>query len=399
MSTSVNVGFGVNVWWTCPEIIRNASDVHEVIKKHGFKASDIPIPARRTEVSRAVYSFQNRLGKTNRRVTEKANDNINFVTYGILDREQEEVDTVGFTQHTTIRLDKSTDEVKVEGNLVSEVMAAIQVYSGKITDDDIRYFLRRVVRFCFGIAKRPTGGIYFVPDQFANIIRSAQAALDELGTGARLYVEGVVNGVQERQNVWESVEDEMASRIEETLSAVERIEQRTSAVKDQEEKLKGMKGMMKVYVDLLGEEAKYQSITEKLEAAIKTVSSKMSVMQQSSSVIKKSEKLIGFDDLDSAKKAAMPPPPQDPANPQKTRKKRENKAGEFKNNWVKYAYDVLKESGVPMKIQDITDKAIEKGMSMEAKNHVSSMYTGIWTSIKSGDGLFKKDGRGTFSLA
>jgi hypothetical protein len=394
MNGNGNVGFGVNVWWTCPEVIREGSDVQTALQKHGFEKSDIPFPSRRTEVSRAAYSFQNRLGKSNRRVTEKANDNVNFVTYGILDREQEEADTVGFTQHTTIRLDKSTNEVKVDGSLASEVMDSIKTYSGKMTDDDIRYFLRRVIKMCFGVAKRPTGGIYFVPEQFTNVVRSAQAVLDELGTGAKLYVEGVVNGVQERQNVWASVEEEIDGRIQETLSAVDRIERRTNCIKDQEEKLNGVKSLMEVYVKLLGEEAKYQGIAEKIEKAVKTVAEKMAVVQKGTAAVKKAKKVKAVvvpveEKVEPLKKAAMPPPPKATCGANGVK---------FTNDALRFVHEILTEKGVPMNYGDLAKEALAKGLVLNVKDAAVSMYNYLNASLKKGEGLFVKTGRGMFDI-
>lgn len=381
-------GFGVNVWWTVPEVIKDSVTVQTALAKHGFDTNDIPLPSRRTEVSRAAYSFQNRLGKSNRRVTEKANDNINFVTYGILDREQETSDTVGFSQNTTIRLDKSTNEVKVEGSLSNEVMEAVRTYTGKITDDDIRYFLRKIIRRSFGIAKRPTGGIYFVPDQFANAIKEAQAVLDDLGTGAKLYVEGVVNGVQERANVWASVEENIEGQLVETLSAVDRIEKRANAIKDHEEKLTGVKKLMEVYIGLLGEEAKYQSIAEKIEAAVKTVSEKMSVMQGVVSQKGKTQKIVGVIPAEQPlKKAAMPPPPK--------------ADGQFRTDSIRIAYEVFKEAGTPLNYREAAKRMLLKGFASDTsdKYQTDVVWGLLKNSITKGDGLFQKVGRGIFTVA
>lgn len=385
--TSKN-GFGVNVWWTVPEVIRDGITVQTALAKHGFDTKDIPLPSRRTEVSRAAYSFQNRLGKSNRRVTEKANDSINFVTYGILDREQETSDKVGFSQHTTIRLDKSTEEVKVEGSLSAEVMDAVKTYTGKITDDDIRYFLRKIIRRCYGIAKRPTGGIYFVPEQFADAIKKAQAVLDDLGTGAKLYVEGIVNGVQERANIWASVEEDIEGQLVETLSAVERIEKRANAIKDHEEKLTGVKKLMEVYVGLLGEEAKYQGLAEKIEAAVKTVSEKMSAMQGSITLKVKTAKVVAVvpvQEEQPLKKAAMPPPPK-------------TQTGTFSNDSLRIIHDVLVESGVPMNYREIAERAVAKGLKSGAGCISDGVYNRIKNSITKGEGLFAKTGKGMFAL-
>ena len=355
-------------------MICDVKTVHAALLKHGFEIKDMPIPSRRTEISRAAYSFQNRLGKENRRVTEKANDNANFVVYGILDREQEEADSVKFTQHTTITLDKATDAVKVEGSLADEVTNTINTYAGKYTDDDIRYFLRRVVKMCFGVAKRPTGGIYFVPEGSVSVIKSAQILLQELNGNAKLYVEGIINGERERQNVWEAVEEDIDTRLDETIAAVERIERRTNAIRDQEAKLDEVKKLMDFYTELLGEEAKYQTISEKYEKAVKTVADKMSVLQK------------GTMAPVPARKAAMPPP-------------KAATGVQFSNEWVKTAYEILKENSGAMNYRELTSKAIAKGLQAEVQNPSDAMYNRIKNSIVKGEGLFKKVGAGLFKLA
>ena len=272
---------GVNVWWTCPEVIRDVEAAKSALKAHGFEETAIKTPSRRLEVSRAVYSLQNRQGKENRRVTEKANESDRYIVYGILDREQESTERVGFAQHTTIRVDKESDAVEVEGVLADDVRKAIADYSGKVTDDDIRTFLRGIIRGCWGIAKRPTGGIYFIPSKFAARVKAAQAVLDDLKSGAKLYVEGIINGVEERMNVWESVESEIESRLEETMAAVGRIERSSKCLSDHEAQIQWLGELMGVYQGLLGEEAKYEALAAKIENAVKVVSTKMTDIKES----------------------------------------------------------------------------------------------------------------------
>jgi hypothetical protein len=271
-------GLGVNVWWTVPVTAQDGLQSQAVLEKFGFSKDDLPLPSRRTEVSRACYSFQNRQGKNNRRITEKAADDGTFVTYGILNRRQK-ADRVSFRQGTTVKLEKATGAVQAEGKLAQEVLDSVKEFEGKIVDDDIRSFLRRVIVKAHGISKRPSGGIYFIPEKYAQVINSANEALKEIGGGAKLYVEGIINGVQERQNIWGSVEEEIDGQIAETLAAVDRIERSTEAVKDQQSKLDGLKELADVYQNLLGEEAKYADVAERIEAAVQQVSAKMSKLQ------------------------------------------------------------------------------------------------------------------------
>jgi len=273
-----NGNFGVNVWWTCPVVAVDGQRAQEVLVAHGFDKDDLRLPTQRVEVSRAAYSLQNRRGKSNRRVTEKTIDDADRVAYGILGRQQDG-EEVEFKQDTKVILNKTTGEVRAEGALADQVMNAINAYKGKVTDEDIRAFLRKCIRKSFGVAKRPSGGIYFVPAKYADIILRAQAVLREIGSGARIYTERIQEDIEAKQNVWQAVEEEIDGRIKDTLEAVERIEKRVSAVKGQMDKLEDLTALMEVYKELLGEEAKCEGVAERIEEAVRKVSEKLTKIQ------------------------------------------------------------------------------------------------------------------------
>ena len=317
----VNGGsLGVNVWWTCPEVAIDAKVAQSILVRHGFDKSLLPTPSRKLEVSRAAHSFQDRRGKESRRVTEKVYEDAKHITYGIVALIQVGDSEVGGRQVVDVRLNKDTDEVlvrvsrsvteklqetqdklavavgdeakelakelvilqaclKTGDSLVPEVRKCITDYEGKITDEDIRYFLRRIITRCFGIAKRPSGGIYFIPEDRAQTIRDAQAVLEELWTRARIYVEGVINGVEERKNVWQSVEEEIDGAIAEALKATSKIEKSTKSVKSQRMKLDEMEEIVEVYQKLLGEEAKHETLVERIEDAARIIEGKMKELQ------------------------------------------------------------------------------------------------------------------------
>ena len=273
-----NQEFGVNVWWTIPTFKMEAVFVQNLLEKHGFDRDDMKSPSDRVEVSRAVRSFQNRRTKDNRRLAELARTNGGDVVYGILDR-RVDGDDVEFVQSTTVKYDRNHNTVSVSGVLTRAVNSAIEEYKDKITDADLRNFVRGVIGMCRGIAKRPSGGIYFVPAQFSAVVEQASSFLAELNVGAKLYVERMMNGVQEREIVWEAVEDDIDEQLEKVLSGVERVERRVSALRSGEEKIEELRGLMKTYQELLGQEAKHEELAEKLDKAVKTIAEKMSKMQ------------------------------------------------------------------------------------------------------------------------
>ena len=236
---------GCNIWWTVPGLVVPVDGVGILLERHGFQKADIRPPSERVEVSRAAYSMQDLQGKTNRRKTEKVVDDGGRVIYGILNREDAN-EQAAFKQKTTVTLTKGTGAVGVDGELVPEVREALETYKGAITSEDVRAFLSRLIRKCHGIAKRPTGGIYFIPASGVETMERAKAFLTELDSGARLYVERVVDGVQERANLWDNVEDEVDASINKVLAQIELVT-RVSSVKSQQFKLDGVNELVGVY--------------------------------------------------------------------------------------------------------------------------------------------------------
>jgi hypothetical protein len=285
MTEVTNNEFGVNVWWHIPEFVKAGEVVQEIVAKHGFEEEDLPLPSRKNVISRAVYSFQDRRHKLGRTVVDKVKDNSDEVAYGVLYQERKGSAKVGYEQGTTVTLTKEDNRVNVEGDMATEVYQAINKYEGAIVSQDVSTFLRKVVAMSFGISKRKvSGGIYFVPDRFTGLIESAQRVVEELNVGAKLYVERVVNGENERAIVWDAVENNIEATIEKTMGAVARIEKRASSVQTHQAKLDEMNGLMDIYKNLLGQEAKYEEITEKLNEASTEVAGKLAELQNAKTV-------------------------------------------------------------------------------------------------------------------
>lgn len=370
MTEIENKEFGVNLWWTCPEFVMDGEQAQAIFEAHGFEADkDLPLPSRRNAVSRAAYSFQDRRHKDGRKVTEKAKDNGTCVVYGILSQKSKGSEEVAYEQDTTVRLDKESGRVEAAGPQADDFYKALDRYTDAVTDDDVRQFLRKVVSMCFGIGKRPSGGIYFVPDQFVGIIESAQNALDELGIGAKLYVERVMNGPQERAIVWEAVETDIENQIAQTLKAVDRIEKRASSVQSHEAKLDELNGLMEIYRQLLGQEAQYEELAERLEDASNEVAAKLDKLQ---------------------KEAASKP-------------KRKRKGGKKRNGVGARLLDlveaVLKDASKPMHYREIAAECESRGFELRGADHGSWVNAWIAESFRNGERRFKRLGKGLYEVA
>lgn len=366
--------FGVNIWWTIPEFVMDGEKAQAALAAHGFEKEDMPLPSRRNVVSRAAYSFQDRRHKDGRRVTEKAKDNVNYVVYGILGRNRQNDEEVSYDQSTTIRLSKDSGQVEVSGALRDDFFKALARYEDAITDDDVRNFLRNVIRMCKGVAKRPSGGIYFVPEKFVGIVESAKYAIDELHVGAKLYVEGVVNGQREREIVWDAVQTDIEGQIEATLKAVERIEKRASSVENHEAKLSEMTELMDIYRNLLGQEAKYEELAEKLEDASNQVAEKLSRLQDeasSSSSSVRAAKVVG----------------------KKSR-------GGIGQQVISMSLEVLRENG-PLHYREIAEKVEAKGLELRGQKG-GAVWLNAWIceTFKGGaKSPFARLGNGVYGIA
>jgi Trp operon repressor len=88
-----------------------------------------------------------------------------------------------------------------------------------------------------------------------------------------------MDGLEERQIVWEAVEDDIDDQLAGVMASVERVEKRVSALKNQEARVEELRDLMKVYQDLLGHEAKYEEMAQKLDAAVTTIAQKMATLQ------------------------------------------------------------------------------------------------------------------------
>ena len=361
----MNTTFGSNIWWTIPETSIDRNFAVQVLESNGFDISWIKEPTRRLEVSRAVHSFHDRRSAKNRRIGEKVQDNIDSAVFGILDLERESGDEVSFKQNTTIRLDKMTGVVTASGFHAETFEKALEEFSGKITDDDIRMFLRRVISNAYGVAKRPTGGIYFVPTNHIGVVERAQAVLVGLNSSAHMYMERVMDGVQERANVWDSVQLDVSTKLTEAVAAIGRIDRRVSAVESQSEKIDEAQELMEVYKGLLGEEAKYQELTEQIEQAVQAVSSKM---------IEISNPTVA-----------------------KIRKHRTPKKNRRGNLIMEAAMKVLTETKAPMSYKEIAEEAVKQSLIPNPCASISVQFSAeLNKAFAKGENRFARVARGIY---
>jgi hypothetical protein len=374
LPSTMNGAIGVNVWWTVREAMLPLEDAHVALAATGFEPEEeMPKPSRKLVVSRAVHTFQNRRTADGRKVTERTKENVDEVVYGILERERKDSEEVSYEQETTIRLDKKSGRVTAEGELSTAFFDVLSRQQECVTDADIRMFLRRIIKLTKGIALRPSGGIYFVPEQYLAILESAQQALDSMKCGARLYVQRIMDGAEERRIVAEAVEDDIMSQVEATMNAVERIEKRAGCMTSHEAKVSELQELMGIYQNLLGQEAKYEELAEALEEAATTVADKMANLQR---------------DAEQRRQARKPAPKPNGSVITRQRIGKETVAA---------LKAIVTESSVPMHVQEVAVLAEAQGIELRETNTKSKLdWVGLVIGKMAREGELERVGRGLY---
>ncbi len=264
---------GVNVYWNLKNVGKiQASRLINLINANGFNEDDIKFPSEKTSFCRAIKDFNNTRGH---RLARKISDNKDCIIYGIVDETiNKEDETLKYRKETSARFDKGDYRVDAEGPLSQAICVNYMSYMDVFVRADISQFLRVGINRACGVPKRPSGGIYFVPQAKVEIIEAMSRIIDELGIG-KIYIERIYDGPQERENIWESCEEEIERVVDDVFANTKKIGKRVSALENQEGKLKQMNELMGVYEGLLGREAVVEDMVEKIQRAESFISDKM----------------------------------------------------------------------------------------------------------------------------
>lgn len=289
---------GVNVWWTIGEGSVELERAKEVLVAHGFEATDVRTPTYKTAFCRAMQVHANgRAGFAVKRIGEDAGNLIIGVTYTGVDHENNQLDPAQVVKAAFNKADESVTAVVDYANaseyivglldakrgewqaIVDAIPGDYERYKHLVTELDLRAFVRNVMVECSALPKRPTGGIYFVPNRWVERVRAAKRVVGPekfggLGMGT-LYVERVYNGEEERKNVWESCVTEIQKVVDETMERVSKIEKRAGFLTKHEAQLAELEKMTSIYAGILGEEANAEDVLDTLREAESEIARKM----------------------------------------------------------------------------------------------------------------------------
>lgn len=374
---------GSILYWHVPQnIFRKVDEAQAVAEMHGFEAEDFKSPSRKLEVSRTAETFRHQYGNNKEKsLQEVVRENSNEKIWGILGI-RNDGEKASYVQDTTVRFDKETEAVTAEGAQASEFMTRYEQYKDSITDVDVRAFINKVRDLCRGVNLRQgSGGVYFIPQSFVNIMESAQAVLDDLNLGAKIYLLPMQNTESNREAIWDSVEYKIGKDVEKLVASAEDITRNVSSFKKKEDRLGELDSLMTVYRDLLGAEAQYEELAERLSDASNRVADLMTELQST----KRAKKAVA--------KAKV-------AKSTKAKTVTATAGTDIKlNPWVEAAKQVLVEAGCALSVREITQEALDKNLVVtNGKTPWNTMSARLGASVRNDEGVVNSVRKGVYEL-
>ncbi len=270
--------FGVNVWLTFQEARFNYDEVLEFAGHYGFEKM-LPKPSAKKALKRAT----SKISKSSRRVLARnISESSDAAVMGIVN-ESVDGEQLDYSQGTTIRLDKTNGSIQVEGARAEEVENMYEIYRESTTSTDIRTFAINVLKyFANAIPKRPSGGIYFIPNAYLPVVQKLTEMVQVLGIG-KVYIERLYNGLDEKANMWDAAKYEINKQIGELMEKVQgtgknssaRIGRSIASLERKDADANEIESLMKIYEQVVGNEFEAEEMLNKIVTVREKIADKV----------------------------------------------------------------------------------------------------------------------------
>lgn len=174
------------VFWTVKRQYIDPDAALASLDAAGFSGDILPrVPRDATVLREACYrAVTGRRDIVDIRIDfKRVHDDDDTCEFGLIRYEVENKRARG-VQCARLVLDKSTGKVTTDNPFASEARAALAFYNegrGKYTDDVVREVIVRFLRSSRAFALRPTGGFYFVHDQYRSALERMKGWIDQYG--------------------------------------------------------------------------------------------------------------------------------------------------------------------------------------------------------------------------
>lgn len=263
----------------------NRDSVQCVMEEIGLPVAYLSNPTKKRVVCRAAYET----AKTNRRfkdhLARKIVENPSKMVIGIVDEERYvENESLAYQQGTTIRYDKESENVYVDGNMKKEFYDNYDVYSGGITGSDICETIYRIMRIeAKAIALIDRGHLYFVPYNYRNIIQKVEDFINRLNLGKICCCE-IVDTDNSNKWIWDSAKHTVKMKVNNIMRGIDKINLRVNSLDKKASKLEKTAELLKSYALLTGFGVDLENALELIDNSTSAIASKISEIQNSVSV-------------------------------------------------------------------------------------------------------------------
>lgn len=191
-----------------------------------------------------------------RELVDKNNVRLQYQPYAQLELQGEEINVKWL----------NPVEAKVEADTVEKIKRDYQTEKESYNGRTIRDIITNVLRECNPVAVRPSGGVYFVPQQYEDAVRALQKLVKALAQHSitdrksQLWTVPVIDAEEQREMLQTSLEEQVASEAKSLLEEMTRIiktGQRLTKSMTQKyiERVRELSNLVKEYEEMLETQA------------------------------------------------------------------------------------------------------------------------------------------------
>ena len=223
-------------WYSIPEDTVDHDTVAQLCKTHGIEQY-APAPPRPPDVfRRACKSAGRRIGRKedSQRYTYefKSIDHSDREIFVKLVRETVDAATnqgIDWSRMANVTFQRDTQQIDVvelpdlddEGrDAIRELKTTFANENGRVNSAHLRRMIQDVLHDCLATAVRPSGGIYFVTQAYAEKLNKLSKVINAIPTGTSMHTLPLLDTQDQRRMLEAAVESELADEMDAHLSKI-----------------------------------------------------------------------------------------------------------------------------------------------------------------------------------
>lgn len=252
--------------------------IQNVLKELDLPENLIYKPKPKNAVVRAAREVAKENGRYRDHLARRVKDNKDTFVMSVVDEERDaQNETLHYEQSTTIRFDKNSESVNVEGPLSEDFRAEYEKYSNSVNSQDIRNYVYRVIRYQgSGVSLVHTGGLYFVPENKVNVVEKLDQFLKRMSIG-RVWYKPEIDDQNTREWVWSAAVEEVTTMVKQVVGYINNSERtvRENTLRSRGAELVEKADLVKAYANLTQIGSQAEDVIDEINSALGLVAGKI----------------------------------------------------------------------------------------------------------------------------